>query len=243
MTVRTLVSAAAIVAAGLVPTAAIAAATATATADLNIRSGPGPEYTVIGAVPMNTRATILGCIEDSLWCQVSYGGHRGWAYSRYLATQLSGHTVVLSEQRHAIGIPTITYEVTAAAPPAVTTTTTTTAPVATTERPAPGVSTTTGAATGAITGAIIAGPVGAAVGGVAGAALGTAVNPPQRVTTYVTSNPAQPVYLQGEAVVGARLPETVELRPVPDYEYEYVYVNRQPVLVEPGTRRIVYIYR
>jgi hypothetical protein len=94
-----------------------------------------------------------------------------------------------------------------------------------------------------VTGALVGGPIGAAVGGVAGGALGAAVNPPPEVRTYVTSNPVEPVYLEGEVVVGARLPETVVLRPVPDYEYRYVYVNRQPVLVEPATRRIVYVYR
>ena len=61
--------------------------------------------------------------------------------------------------------------------------------------------------------------------------------------TYVVSNPVDPVYLDGEVVVGAGLPETVELRTIPDYEYRYVYVNRQPVLVEPDSRRIVYVYR
>ena len=38
-------------------------------------------------------------------------------------------------------------------------------------------------------------------------------------------------------------PETVQLLPVPDYEYNYVYVNGQPVLVEPQSRRIVYVVR
>jgi hypothetical protein len=39
------------------------------------------------------------------------------------------------------------------------------------------------------------------------------------------------------------LPADVALQPVPDYEYQYAYVNRVPVLVQPQTRRIVYIYR
>ena len=43
--------------------------------------------------------------------------------------------------------------------------------------------------------------------------------------------------------MGASLPETVELREIPDYEYRYVYVNGQPVLVEPSSRRIVYVMR
>ena len=43
--------------------------------------------------------------------------------------------------------------------------------------------------------------------------------------------------------VGASLPETVVLREIPDYEYRYVYLNNQPVLVEPSSRRIVYVMR
>ena len=106
----------------------------------------------------------------------------------------------------------------------------------------------TGGATGAIAGAIIGGPIGAVVGGVAGAAIGgtaegVASPPNEKVVTYVRTNKMEPVYLDGEVVVGASLPETVVLNEVPDYEYRYVYVNGQPVLVEPQTRRIVYVVR
>ena len=61
--------------------------------------------------------------------------------------------------------------------------------------------------------------------------------------TYVRTNEVEPVYLDGEVVVGAGLPDTVEIRPIPEYDYNYVYVNRQPVLVEPESRRIVYVIR
>jgi uncharacterized protein YraI len=70
-----------------------------------------------------------------------------------------------------------------------------------------------------------------------------AVDPPSTVRTYIASRPSEPVYLQGEVVRGATLPDTVELQPIPDYDYDYVYVNNQPVLVEPQSRRIVYIVR
>ena len=53
----------------------------------------------------------------------------------------------------------------------------------------------------------------------------------------------QPVILNGEVVLGGGLPADVALNAVPDYEYDYAYVNQVPVLVEPTTRRIVYIYR
>jgi hypothetical protein len=85
------------------------------------------------------------------------------------------------------------------------------------------------------------------VGGVAGAVAGGTADaidePTEEVRTYVTTNQIDPVYLEGEVVVGASLPETVELREIPDYEYRYVYVNGQPVLVEPSSRRIVYVVR
>jgi hypothetical protein len=44
-------------------------------------------------------------------------------------------------------------------------------------------------------------------------------------------------------VVGAAIPETVVLNNVPDYRYQYVYVNNTAVLVDPATRRIVYVFR
>lgn len=69
------------------------------------------------------------------------------------------------------------------------------------------------------------------------------IAPPPAVGTYITANPVEPVYLEGEVVLGATLPNTVAVRPIPDYDYQYVTINGQPVLVEPATRRIVYIYR
>ncbi|CAN7211903.1 DUF1236 domain-containing protein [Mesorhizobium sp. LjNodule214] len=67
--------------------------------------------------------------------------------------------------------------------------------------------------------------------------------PPAEVGTYVTTHRLDPVYLDGEVVTGATLPDTVELREIPDYDYRYVYVNNQPALVDPGTRRVVYVMR
>ena len=80
-------------------------------------------------------------------------------------------------------------------------------------------------------------------GAVAGGAAGTVIDPPKNERPYGTSNTVDQVYLDGEVVVGAGLPDTVELREIPDYEYRYVYVNGQPVLVDSNTRQIVYVVR
>ncbi len=67
--------------------------------------------------------------------------------------------------------------------------------------------------------------------------------PPPAVGTYVTNNAVNSFTYEGNVVVGASLPQTVVLNNVPDYRYQYVYVNDTPVLVDPATRRIVYVFR
>lgn len=191
---------------------------ASATTDLNIRSGPGPQYDVVGVIKGKDKATVKGCIEGSLWCDVSYKGKKGWAYSKYLSMPMKEKTVVLSEQPNAV--PVVKYS-----------------------GPGPAAGATGGATAGAVAGALIGGPAGAVVGGTAGAAAGAALTPPAPVGTYVTEHPVDPVYLDGEVVVGAGLPSSVKVYPVPDSEYEYAYVNRVPVLVRRGERRIIYVYR
>ncbi|WP_028748866.1 DUF1236 domain-containing protein [Rhizobium mesoamericanum] len=69
-----------------------------------------------------------------------------------------------------------------------------------------------------------------------------AISPPETVTTYVQTNPAHTVRLRGDVVVGAAVPEDVTFQEIPDYQYRYVRINDRPVLVDPGTRRIVYVY-
>lgn len=100
-----------------------------------------------------------------------------------------------------------------------------------------------GAASGAIAGAVVGGPVGAVVGGMAGAVMGDVsedvLTPETR--TYVMENRTESVMIDGVAV-GAVVPETAPVQVLPNTQYQYVYVNDRPVLVEPETRKIVYIY-
>jgi hypothetical protein len=102
--------------------------------------------------------------------------------------------------------------------------------------------TAAGVAGGAATGAVVGGPIGAIIGAVAGGVMGTAIDPPETAVTYVRTNQVQPVVLEGEVVVGARVPtDVVTLYEIPDYEYRYAYVNGVPVLLDPADGRIVYI--
>ena len=79
--------------------------------------------------------------------------------------------------------------------------------------------------------------------GTVGAVAGAYAQPDERVVTYVRTNTLDPIYLEGEVVRGAVVPESVELVEIPDAELRYVYINGQPVLVEPEQRTIVYVVR
>lgn len=105
----------------------------------------------------------------------------------------------------------------------------------------------TGAAGGAVTGAIVGGPVGAAVGGVVGAVAGIAIDPPPpRVTTYVSQAPipAERVVIEEKVVVGATLPQTVVVQPIPeDPRYAYAFVNEERVIVDPSSRTVIHVVK
>lgn len=108
-----------------------------------------------------------------------------------------------------------------------------------------------GAAAGAVGGAIVGGPVGAAVGGVAGGVAGAlaggiAANDRSYIQGYVVQNPADPVRIEGDVVVGTQLPGTVRYQTFRDNErlssYRYARVNDRYVVVD-SAGRIVEVIR
>ena len=99
-----------------------------------------------------------------------------------------------------------------------------------------------GAANGAAAGGAVAGPVGAMVGGTVGAAVGAGLEIPNAVITSIEAERAPSVVVRERVVVGEPLPDTVVLRPVPNYtQYRYAVVNERRVIVEPRTRKIIKI--
>lgn len=210
--------------------AAHAQTMATAATDLNVRSGPGVQHEVIGAIPAGAEATVVGCIEAANWCEVSHDGLSGWSYGDYLNVAAGDEVLALTPNRETIGVTVIEA-------PAI---------AAEGNGASAGQNTAVGGTTGAAMGALIAGPVGAVVGAALGGGAGAAasVEPTTEVTTYVTTNEVEPVYLDGEVVIGAGVPETVEVYEIPEQtDYRYARINNQTVLVNPIDRQIVYIYR
>lgn len=199
---------------------------ATAGTDLNLRAGPQSTAEIIGVIQNGDEVAVTGCIEAANWCQVTYKDQNGWAYGDYLTAMVGDKIEPLYPNRQTVGVTVIE------------------APAADPANQAADAA--VGGATGAAMGALIAGPVGAVVGAAIGGSAGAAANvePAPEVRTYITEHPQEPVFLEGEVVVGAGVPETVTLHEIPDQpDFRYVMINGQPVLVNPADRRIVYIYR
>jgi N-acetylmuramoyl-L-alanine amidase len=54
---------------------------------LNVRSGPGPNYAVLGAVGLGDRLAIVGRTDDRSWYQVETPFGTGWVYAPYVSAQ------------------------------------------------------------------------------------------------------------------------------------------------------------
>ncbi len=216
----------AIALAAVAPTLA-SSAEAIAATDLNIRSGPGPQFNVVGVIPSGMQTGVDGCLAELSWCKVMYDGVEGWSYSDYLAVGVEEQAVVLTTRPATVDIKTITYE--------------------NTEKTQSDQN--TGAAVGATLGALTAVAVGGPIGGIiagsilGGAAGSAAVDPTTETVTYVETNPVETVYLDGEVVVGAGLPNVVTTYELPQPDLRYDSINGQTVLVNAETGVIVRVLR
>lgn len=57
---------------------------AAASTSLNVRSGPGTNYGVVGVLQTNQVVDVLECNASNTWCRIQDRTTRGWASARYL---------------------------------------------------------------------------------------------------------------------------------------------------------------
>ena len=202
-------------------------AEAIAATDLNIRSGPGPQYEVLGVIPGGESAAVDGCLAEASWCKVVFDGKTGWSSSDYLAVGIDEQAVALSTRPATVEVNSVTYENTAETKSDQT------------------AGATAGATIGALAAYAVGGPIGGIIaGGIIGGAAGSAaVEPTTETVTYVTTNPVEPVYLDGEVVVGAVVPQNVTTYEVPQDGLRYATINGQTVVVDTQTNAIVQVIR
>ena len=98
---------ASLVGAALIAGPALAVTALSPTCHLNVRSGPGFQYPVVGVMQQNVPAAIPGCIQDYSWCSVAVGGVTGWASAPYLVTDAGGKPTNLQVSGAQLGIPIV----------------------------------------------------------------------------------------------------------------------------------------
>jgi uncharacterized protein YraI len=69
------------------------------TGQLNLRSGPGPGFSVVGALQFGEEVTMVGRTSDSGWAQVvTSGGVTGWASTLYLLSGVPFSSLPITAQ-------------------------------------------------------------------------------------------------------------------------------------------------
>ena len=65
---------------------------------------------------------------------------------------------------------------------------------------------------------------------------------PETTITYVERHPVEPVLLEGPVEAGVVIPQNVQIVEVPENPtYGYIYVDQRPVLVDRGTREVIWV--
>jgi uncharacterized protein YraI len=78
------------------------------TAHLNLRTGPGTQYPVVGTMEYNVRSDITGCLADWSWCSITVAGLSGWASAEYLVIDQGGQVMQITGPDS--GIPVVEAE-------------------------------------------------------------------------------------------------------------------------------------
>ena len=97
---------------------------------------------------------------------------------------------------------------------------------------------------GFVAGAILLASVGSGLSQSTTVIETTGVAPPDEVVTYVQREKVPSVHVEGEVTTGFVLPDTVEIRTIPQHQkFGYAIVNERRVIVDPGTRRVIRVLK
>ena len=62
--------------------------------DVNLRTGPGTAHERMTTIPRGAQVWLHGCTAAGTWCNVSWGGFRGWASAGWLQQRQGGFVVM-----------------------------------------------------------------------------------------------------------------------------------------------------
>ncbi|WP_321910478.1 SH3 domain-containing protein [Paraburkholderia sp. J11-2] len=76
---------------------------------VDLYAGPSGDYPVVAELAPGQPVTVMGCVGDYSWCDVTVPGLRGWVYGGYLSYPYQGSYVPLTNYGAAIGLPIVTF--------------------------------------------------------------------------------------------------------------------------------------
>ncbi|SDE14061.1 SH3 domain-containing protein [Paraburkholderia lycopersici] len=76
---------------------------------VELYAGPSGDYPVVSELGPGVPVTVMGCVSDYSWCDVTVPGLRGWVYGGYLSYPYEGSYVPLTNYGAAIGLPIVTF--------------------------------------------------------------------------------------------------------------------------------------
>ena len=76
-----------------------------------LHAGPAQDYPVVAILARGFAVSVLGCVEDYSWCDVTAGPHRGWLYARDIVYSYQGAHIPLIDYGAAVGIGVVTFAI------------------------------------------------------------------------------------------------------------------------------------
>jgi uncharacterized protein YraI len=93
----------------LAPSGASAQTAAYTSEPVDLYAGPSGDYPVVAQLGPGQPVTVMGCVGDYSWCDITVPGLRGWVYAGYLSYPYQGAYVPLESYGAAIGLPIVTF--------------------------------------------------------------------------------------------------------------------------------------
>ena len=76
---------------------------------VDLYAGPSGDYPVVSQIGPGVPVTVMGCVSDYSWCDITVPGLRGWVYAGYLSYPYQGGYVPLTDYGASIGLPIVAF--------------------------------------------------------------------------------------------------------------------------------------